>query len=337
MPTHNSGGYNYRYPMGWSLENNALANICWDKISNTSTSTTNAHTGQQAMNLWAGFSMNTLDDWFFSPPLNFTANTSYKISFWYKVAVYQGSTFEKMDVFIGNENNSQAMQTELFSDNNITIEEYTEFSTYYTPTVSGIQHIGFHGYSNPLQWILFLDDVKVEIVTLSAANDIISFTLPQQTGNAAINNTEKTIDIEVQYGTNITNLAPTIQVSPLAIITPQSGSVQDFSAPVEYTVTAENGNVATWTVTVSVATGNETLESEISLYPNPARSTMMLNISDLQKDCTISIFDITGKMVHSQNITSATTQISVNTFDPGIYFVIINNGFNKVVKKCVIE
>jgi len=337
MPTHNSGGYNYRYPMGWSLENNALANICWDKISNTSTSTTNAHTGQQAMNLWAGFSMNTLDDWFFSPPLNLTANTSYKISFWYKVAVYQGSTFEKMDVFIGNENNSQAMQTELFSDNNITIEEYTEFSTYYTPTVSGIQHIGFHGYSNPLQWILFLDDVKVEIVTLSAANDIISFTLPQQTGNAAINNTEKTIDIEVQYGTNITNLAPTIQVSPLAIITPQSGSVQDFSAPVEYTVTAENGNVATWTVTVSVATGNETLESEISLYPNPARSTMMLNISDLQKDCTISIFDITGKMVHSQNITSATTQISVNTFDPGIYFVIINNGFNKVVKKCVIE
>lgn len=48
--------------------------------------------------------------------------------------------------------------------------------------------------------------------------------------------------IEVVKGTNLTQLAPTFELTPGATIQPASGSTQDFSKPVRYTVTSEDGN-----------------------------------------------------------------------------------------------
>ncbi|MBN2612774.1 MAG: hypothetical protein JXB00_14555, partial [Bacteroidales bacterium] len=84
--------------------------------------------------------------------------------------------------------------------------------------------------------------------------DIISFTLPQQTGAANINSTNHTVAIEVEYGTNLTSLTPTIVVSNGATIEPVSNVAVDFSSsPVEYQVTAEDDvTQQTWYVTVTV-------------------------------------------------------------------------------------
>lgn len=90
--------------------------------------------------------------------------------------------------------------------------------------------------------------------TLSDANDIVSFVLPEQTGTATIDVGAHTVAIEVEKGTNLTKLTPIITVSPDATISPPSGMTQDFSSPVTYTVTAEDGSPQEWLVIVKEKT-----------------------------------------------------------------------------------
>jgi hypothetical protein len=84
----------------------------------------------------------------------------------------------------------------------------------------------------------------------SSANDITSFKLSEQTEAAAIDSNNHTVDIEVANGTDLTSLTPTIAVSDKATISLASRTTQDFSSPVTYKVTAEDGTTQDWTVTV---------------------------------------------------------------------------------------
>ena len=56
-------------------------------------------------------------------------------------------------------------------------------------------------------------------------------------------------------GTSVTALSPTFTLSPFATVSPASGSTHDFTSPVNYTVTAEDG-IATKTYSVTVAQTN---------------------------------------------------------------------------------
>jgi Leucine-rich repeat (LRR) protein len=69
--------------------------------------------------------------------------------------------------------------------------------------------------------------------------EITSFTFTEQTQSANIGS--GTIEIEVEYGTDVTSLTPTITLSGNATVDPLSGVAQDFTNPVTYTVTAEAG------------------------------------------------------------------------------------------------
>lgn len=87
------------------------------------------------------------------------------------------------------------------------------------------------------------------------ATDIVSFTLAQQTGAATINSTNHTVMIQVSHGTTVTSLSPTITLSPGATVSPTSGTSADFTNPVTYTVTAEDGTTTQeWIVTITVET-----------------------------------------------------------------------------------
>ena len=81
--------------------------------------------------------------------------------------------------------------------------------------------------------------VSVSNVPPSTACNISFFTFPTQIGGTNINGT--TIAIVMPYGTDLTALIPDIELSPFATVTPSSGISQDFSVPVVYTVTAQNG------------------------------------------------------------------------------------------------
>ncbi len=58
-----------------------------------------------------------------------------------------------------------------------------------------------------------------------------------------------TVAVPAQY--DIAKLAPTVVTSDKTTITPESGTTQDFSKPVTYTVTAEDATTKTYTVVVT--------------------------------------------------------------------------------------
>ncbi len=97
---------------------------------------------------------------------------------------------------------------------------------------------------------------KDEIVPVkSAEKSITLFTLNSFSPavKANIDSVRYTITASVPIGTDITKLSPTITISKLASISPSSGTIQDFTSPVVYTVTAENGTVQTYTVKINIA------------------------------------------------------------------------------------
>jgi spore coat protein CotH len=64
---------------------------------------------------------------------------------------------------------------------------------------------------------------------------------------------EQTITVTVPYGTNITDLSPVILFTGRAI-SPASMTVQDFTSPVTYRVTADDGSTRDYVVTVRFGT-----------------------------------------------------------------------------------
>ena len=90
----------------------------------------------------------------------------------------------------------------------------------------------------------------------SPANYITAFSFPEQTAPASIDGIS-VVNIGVSEETDISNLVATFTISEKASVTVNgvtqvSGvTVNDFTNPVVYKITAENGDVRDWTITVS--------------------------------------------------------------------------------------
>src|SRR3972149_2433271 len=82
------------------------------------------------------------------------------------------------------------------------------------------------------------------------------------------------VTITLPFGTDVTKLAPVITISDLATISPASGTVQDFTNPVEYTITAEDGNTAIVVVTVKLK--DPTKKELLTLAPWIKKSEIMV-------------------------------------------------------------
>ncbi len=120
-----------------------------------------------------------------------------------------------------------------------------------------------------------IDDVKVDELyrengwpLLSDETDIISFSLPNQAGDALIDTDSHTINIEVNFGTDASDLIATFELSDGATATvsaiAQTSAVtsNDFTNPLVYEVLAEDQFTSqSWLVTVTV------LPDMIAYYP----------------------------------------------------------------------
>lgn len=87
------------------------------------------------------------------------------------------------------------------------------------------------------------DKVSINIKNLnilSTENQIISANVIGK-DSAKVDQISSQVILYMPYGTDIRNLAPTFILSPKATISPASGSVRNFTSPVTYTVTAEDG------------------------------------------------------------------------------------------------
>jgi len=153
-------------------------------------------------------------------------------------------------------------------------------STNATAKVGGVDQVSgttANDFTNPVTYTVTAEDgtttqdwvVTVVVTPASSAKDITSFTISGQV-SSTIDAVAGTVTVVMPYGTNVTALTPTIEVSEFATINPASGVAQDFTNPVVYTVTAQDASTKTWTVTVNVqpASNDATVSSMVYTVNN---------------------------------------------------------------------
>lgn len=137
--------------------------------------------------------------------------------------------------------------------------------------------------------VLFSCSKKDEIIPVkSAEKSITLFTLNSLSPvvKADIDSVKYTVTVTVPIGTDIRRLSPTITISKLASISPSSGTVQDFTSPIVYTVTAENGTVQTYTVKINIAKSSSKSITSFSFSSLPK---VVVTIDSVKKTITATL------------------------------------------------
>ncbi len=114
-------------------------------------------------------------------------------------------------------------------------------------------------------------------------NEITSFTFPEIDGSATIDNGAHSITAEATAGTDISAITPTIGVSQNASIAPNTGTEQDFTSTVIYSVTAEDGTPQDWDVTITeaLATPTDIILSSASINENGGINDVVGDLSSV--------------------------------------------------------
>lgn len=82
---------------------------------------------------------------------------------------------------------------------------------------------------------------------------------------------------------------------------------------------------------------NDTKKVDFSIYPNPSKSKLNINLAQNTNDTKIEVFDILGKRIHSQILTSMQSSINASRWNPGVYLVKITNKTGTQTKRFVKE
>jgi hypothetical protein len=145
------------------------------------------------------------------------------------------------------------------------------------------------------------ENTKTYAVTITraqptATTDITKFTIDEAEGTITGTN----IDVEVPYGTDVTKLTPVIEING-ATVAPASEVEQNFTTPITYTVTAENGAAKQWKVTVKVAA------------PSADKDITSFTLAGAKADITGSL--ITVEVPYGTALTALTPDIEHNGVD----------------------
>jgi hypothetical protein len=91
-------------------------------------------------------------------------------------------------------------------------------------------------------------------------------------------------------------------------------------------------------ITTGMEEQNNFNSSAMNIYPNPTHNSFTISLSTPISNFQfqLSIYDVTGRVVHQQILTSANQQIN-NSFSPGIYFIKVTEGEKVWTEKVVVE
>lgn len=145
--------------------------------------------------------------------------------------------------------------------------------------------------------------------------------------------TANTIVVNLGSNVDVTALTPTIVISPKATIVPASGTVQNFTSPVTYTVTAEDGSTNSYLVTVSPSQSNEAeITSFVFAGLTPPQTGVITNTSiEVTVAFNVDVTSLVPTIIISNNATiSPNTGVAQDFTSPVIYTVTAQNGTTKV-------
>lgn len=196
--------------------------------------------------------------------------------------------------------------------------------------------------------------VRVNEQDAKTGNQILTFDLlaaknsiPSDiTGTVA----DSTVHLLLPFGSSATSLTPAITISDAARIVPVSDSTMDFSSPVQYTVTAENGSAKKYLVTATVSgdTAKSITSFSFAKSNNPSLdSTETGTISEgiisvtvpfgTKKTSLIATFATTGTAVKIDSVSQASGTTANDFTDTVTYAVIAEDNTTTAYKVIVQE
>ncbi|MBC7923965.1 MAG: M4 family metallopeptidase [Ferruginibacter sp.] len=187
----------------------------------------------------------------------------------------------------------------------------------------------------------------------SAAKDILSFSLAgaNAPANGAI--TGNAIALTVPANANVTRLIATFSHSPLSTV--NVGSVaqvsgttpNNFSQPVTYRITAEDGSTKNYVVTVrkEVITGTPPPASgsrPFTLFPNPNNGRFRLTWEAVPTGSfQLEVVNLAGQVVHRQTVPALrngpSIELELPHAQPGWYLLQVRSEGQVIRKKLVVE
>ena len=84
-------------------------------------------------------------------------------------------------------------------------------------------------------------------------------------------------------------------------------------------------------------TNNLKADELITMYPNPAKDVLYLYISKIMNDTKIEIYDVSGKLILSQNTSVEENTLDVSKLSEGIYILEVKNDFINEQEKLIIK
>jgi hypothetical protein len=106
---------------------------------------------------------------------------------------------------------------------------------------------------------------------------------------------------------------------------------------------ANASNSSCYTLRVQTGTASrggagEATYTQVSIYPNPARSVLNISLGNLEGASDVQLFDVQGRMVIQRRISAMSTLVNVEILPSGVYMVKIkNNGIEVFTSKFIKE
>ncbi len=296
---------------------------------------------------WATSAL-TPENWLVSPAIDLSDYTDETISLEYRVYGQDPDwANEHYKVVVSTTDNLVAS----FIDANIVAEETIGDGIYFrnvdlSDFAGEVIYLAFVHYDITDMYRINFDKIQVYAGDVfSAAAEIEEFSFVEEP-EALVEIDGTDILVTVAAGTDITALTPTMTISAGATIEMLSATSTlskmsgfepiDFTEPVEFLVTAENGiefNIYTVTVDFETSVEEPAVISNLNVYPNPF--TNEIRIANAENVTRITITNLIGQVVVDMPYRGETT-INTSNLNNGLYLVVFQseNG-QRVVRKMI--
>jgi hypothetical protein len=118
--------------------------------------------------------------------------------------------------------------------------------------------------------------------------------------------------------------------STMTYYNPFTYIIETIDDYLKLTITNGEGD---WAVYNSVLLSTTSFtQNSFTFYPNPAKEILTI-ATRFSESFTTNVYDMTGKLLQSQVFATAPYQMNVASLNPGVYFVVFENGTGEWVSK----
>ena len=253
-------------------------------IGNTAVTTTTVSTAAACIRI--SEPKGASEDWAYSPCLNLKPGYLYTLSYYTRLSanVAATSTAEAVDYAgnieskLGKSAVSSAMTQLLSASKTLTPDgKYEKVTTTFSVTEPAVYYLGFHVSNTDASKSSAVRIDDISLTAKSTQSEVTSYNFTSPLVSGVISGTD--IALTVPAGTDVTKLVANFVVSKgataVVVNTPQvSGTtVNNFTTPVTYVVTAEDGvSKTTYKVTVTITQSSKSSAKDITAFSFPSLS-----------------------------------------------------------------